>query len=81
VRVLVAEAARADVRRIGQAEAIRILRSIGEFAKSGQGDVRALAGPYAGKFRLRIGNYRMIFRKTPEQEMLVLRVLHRGAAY
>lgn len=81
MKVLVSEAARADVRRIGQAEAIRILRSISEFARTGRGDVKALVGVHTGKLRLRVGDYRVIFRTDPHQVMLVLRVLHRKRAY
>jgi mRNA interferase RelE/StbE len=81
VKVLVSEVARADVRRIGQTEAIRILRSIAEFARTGRGDVKALVGGHAGKYRLRVGDYRVIFRTDPQQAMLVLRVLHRNRAY
>ena len=81
MKVLVSEVARTDVRRIGQAEAIRILRSISEFAKTGRGDVRALTGAHAGRLRLRVGDYRVIFRVGPQHTMLVLRVLHRGGAY
>jgi len=61
VKVLVSEVARTDVRRIGQAEAIRTLRSISEFAKTGHGDVRVLTGAPAGNLRLRVGDYRVIY--------------------
>ena len=89
MRVLVSEAARADVRRIGRAdvrrigraEAIRILQSISEFARTGRGAVKALTGAHAGKLRLRIGDYRVIFRVDPQRTMVVLRVLHRSGAY
>jgi mRNA interferase RelE/StbE len=80
VKVLVSEVARADVRRVGQAEAIRVLRAIARFARTGDGDVKALTGTYAGRFRLRVGNYR-VFEKKPEQTILVQRVLHRSQAY
>ena len=81
MRVLVSEVARTDVRRVSQPEAIRILRQISRFAKTGSGDVRALTGTHAGKLRLRVGDYRVIFRILRDETMLVLRVLHRSVAY
>ena len=81
MKVQVSEVARADIRRIGQVEVIRILRSIAEFAQTGRGDVKALIGAHAGKFRLRVGDYRVIFRRDPQQMMLILRVRHRSEAY
>jgi len=81
VKILVSGAARADVRRVGQAEAIRILQTISRFAQTGRGDVRALTGAHAGTFRLRVGDYRVIFRTVPEKTIFVVRVLHRSDAY
>ena len=81
MKVLVSEVARADVRRIDQVEAIRILRSISVFARTGQGDVKVLSGAHAGKFRLRVGDYRVIFRIETQRVMFVLRVVHRSRAY
>ena len=81
MKVLVSQVARADVRRVGQGEAIRILRAIARFARTGDGDVKALTGTHAGRFRLRVGNYRVLFEKKPEQTILVQRVLHRSEAY
>jgi mRNA-degrading endonuclease RelE of RelBE toxin-antitoxin system len=50
------------------------------FGDSGEGDVKALAGEWQGYFRLRVGEYRVMFTMIPG-EITVVRVRHRSAAY
>lgn len=57
----------------------RVLDAVDRFAASGVGDVRALGGQWRGRFRLRVGNWRAIFRQ--ENDIVVVRVLHRREAY
>jgi mRNA-degrading endonuclease RelE of RelBE toxin-antitoxin system len=51
--------ARADLRAIDQAQALNILHALNRFAKTGVGDVRKLTGDKKGRFRFRIGNWRI----------------------
>ncbi|MGC8544578.1 type II toxin-antitoxin system RelE family toxin [Athalassotoga sp.] len=44
------------------------------------GDVKPLHGKYADFFRLRVGDYRVIFEKK-ENDIFVLEVLPRGKVY
>lgn len=57
----------------------RVLEAMDRFAASGVGDVRALSGQWRGRFRLRAGDWRAIFRR--EDDIVVIRVLHRREAY
>ena len=50
------------------------------YGKTGEGDIRALTGEWQGYFRLRVGDYRIIFFAAPE-EITVLRVRHRSDVY
>ena len=57
----------------------RVLDAVDRFAASGVGDVRALGGRWCGRFRLRSGTWRVVFRM--ENGIVVIRVLHRREAY
>lgn len=74
------EEARADVRALDRARAMRIFEGVLHFARTGAGDLTALHGDLAGAFRLRVGDYRVLF--TLEQNsMRVFGVRHRSEAY
>ena len=72
--------ARADVRRLDRATAMRIFDGILHFARTGGGDVKPLHGELAGAFRLRLGDYRVLFVHH-DGVMRVLGVRHRSGAY
>jgi mRNA-degrading endonuclease RelE of RelBE toxin-antitoxin system len=60
----------------------RIRSAIERYAATGHGDVKPLKGDLSGESRLRIGDYRVIFRPHPsEQSIEILRILPRGKAY
>ena len=67
------ESARAELRAIGRESAIRILRALGRYGDSGDGDVKALTGEWQGYFRIRVGDYRVILMVAPE-EITIVRV-------
>jgi mRNA interferase RelE/StbE len=69
-----------DLRKLGQATALRVLRKIEKtLAQEGrQGD--ALSGEFSGLYRLRVGDYRVIYARTDEG-YLVLRIGHRRDVY
>jgi mRNA interferase RelE/StbE len=72
--------AKADVRALDRLTAMRLFEGILHFARTGSGDVKALHGDMAGSFRLRFGDYRVLF--TLEQNtMRIFGARHRSEAY
>lgn len=60
----------------------RVVESLERFAETGHGDVRKLRGAKPPKWRLRVGDWRAIFRYDLVGEVIdVLRVRHRRDAY
>ena len=74
------ESSRAELRAIDREAAVRILLALTQYGESGGGDVKALAGQWQGHFRLRVGDYRVIFAITLD-EITIVRVRHRSEAY
>ena len=72
--------ARADVRAIDRATAIRLLESLARFLITEEGDVKRLTDVDPPEYRLRIGNYRMRFYDHGHS-IEILRVLPRDKAY
>jgi mRNA-degrading endonuclease RelE of RelBE toxin-antitoxin system len=72
--------ARADLRSINRETALQILRVIDRYLSTGAGDVKKLRPP-RHEFRLRVGDYRVLFLPKDEPTIDVLRVLHRREAY
>jgi mRNA interferase RelE/StbE len=69
-----------DLDRLDPPVALRVLRKIEKslVVEGGAGD--PLAGEFAGLFRLRVGDYRVIYART-SVGFLVLRIAHRGDVY
>lgn len=74
------ESARSELRAVDREMALRILRALDRYGESGEGDIRALSGEWDGYFRLRVGDFRVIFQ-TSVEEITVLRVRHRSDVY
>jgi mRNA-degrading endonuclease RelE of RelBE toxin-antitoxin system len=72
--------AKADVRAIDQPNAMRLFEGILRFARTGAGDVNTLHGDMAGAFRLRVGDYRVLFT-LEEDAMRIFGVMHGSQAY
>ena len=72
--------ARADLRAIDRETALRVLRAIDAFLENGVGDVKKLRPPRQ-EFRLRVGDYRVLFLLKEQLTIEILRVLHRKDAY
>ena len=72
--------AKADVRALYRPTAIRLFEGILHFARTGSGDVSALHGDMAGAFRLRLGDYRVLFT-LEGNAMHLFGVRHRSEAY
>jgi mRNA interferase RelE/StbE len=72
--------AKADVRALDQPTAMRLFDGIFRFARTGSGDLNALHGELAGAFRLRLGDYRVLFT-LQDDVMQIFGVRHRSEAY
>jgi len=72
--------AKADVRTLDRPTAMRIFEGVLRFAQTGSGDVTALHGDMAGAFRLRLGDYRVLFT-LGQDTMRIFGVRHRSEAY
>ena len=59
----------------------RIVAAVDRFAQTGQGDVKRLQGMKEEIFRLRVGDWRVLFSQGEILVILVLRVHPRGGAY
>jgi len=73
--------ARAERRRVERETARRILLALTRYAETGEGDVKALEGRFSGTHRLRVGDWRVRFRRVRGDEIHVLAVENRGQAY
>ena len=72
--------ARAQLRAVDRETAMRILIAFTRYAETGEGDVKALEGKFTGTHRLRIGDWRVRFRRA-QSSIHILAVENRGAAY
>jgi mRNA-degrading endonuclease RelE of RelBE toxin-antitoxin system len=70
----------AEVRAIEQRTALKILAATHRYAATGSGRVKPLSGEFAGLFRLRVGNHRVIFDET-EDTITIHRIRDRREAY
>ena len=72
--------AKAELRAIDRETAVRVLRAIDHYLTTGAGDVIKLQPPRF-EFRLRVGDYRVIFLRLDPAGIEVLHVRHRSEAY
>jgi mRNA-degrading endonuclease RelE of RelBE toxin-antitoxin system len=71
---------RAGLRAIPKEEAMRILHALTAYGKTGEGDIKQLQG-MDRTFRLRIGDWRVIFKRPNRGLAVITRVAHRSDAY
>ena len=71
---------RAELRGIDRENAMRILIALTHYGESGVGYIKALSGEWDGYFRLRVGDFRVIFQITPDA-IVIVRVRHRSEVY
>ncbi len=69
-----------DLRRLDPQQALRVIAATERVLKNRGRGGQALTGPFAGLFRLRVGEYRVIYART-DAGYLVLRIAHRREAY
>jgi len=72
--------AKANLRAIDKATALRILHILARYLATGEGDVRRLQDVEPPEFRLRASDYRVRFHDLGDS-ILVLAVKHRRKAY
>ena len=76
------EKALKDLERLDRKTRERILCATERLAETGYGDVRELEGRNPPEWRLRVGDWRVLFTFVPDQQtILFLRVRSRGSAY
>ena len=73
--------ARADVRAIDRETALGLLQALGRFLKTETGDVKQLHGFNPPQYRLRSGDWRVIFRNSGADSIEIVRVRNRKEAY
>ncbi len=59
----------------------RVLDALYRYTRFGEGNVKYLQGRYASTMRLRVGEYRIRFRLSEGNLLVVLAVRPRGSAY
>lgn len=69
-----------DLRRLDSQQALRVLAAIERALKTEGRGGEALSGAFAGLFKLRGGDYRVIYART-DNGYLILRIAHRREAY
>lgn len=80
-RAIFSDEARADIRGIDRETALRLLKTLDRFLETDAGNVKQLQGFDPPRYRLRIGDWRFIFRKHYDDAIEVLRVRNRKEAY
>ena len=80
-RVIFSVEARADLRAIDRETALRLLKALARFLATDTGNVKQLEGFDPSRYRLRIGDWRFIFRKSGDGAIEIVRVRNRREAY
>lgn len=73
--------ARADIRAIDRDTALRLLKALDRFLKTGVGNVKQLEGFDPPLLRYRIGAWRFIYRNQGDDAIEIVRVRNRREAY
>jgi mRNA-degrading endonuclease RelE of RelBE toxin-antitoxin system len=79
-KIVWSDRAKANLRAIEQATALRILHALARVIATGEGDVKRLRDIEPPEFRLRVGDYRVRFRDS-DNSIDILSVKHRREAY
>ena len=80
-RLIFSIEARADLRAIDRETALYLLKNLARFLSTDSGDVKQLKGFNPPQYRLRVGDWRFIFRKSGDGFIEVIRVRNRREAY
>ena len=74
-------AAQRELAHMDRSEAKRIIHALEAFAADGRGDIKALKGALKGRYRLRVGKWRVFFSLDQSGNVVVADVDNRGQAY
>jgi mRNA-degrading endonuclease RelE of RelBE toxin-antitoxin system len=74
------DTARVEIRALSRTAAMQIFEGVQHYARTGTGSVAPLHGRLAGAFRLRVADYRVLF-KLESNTMRIFGVRHRSEAY
>jgi len=80
-RAIISDEARADLRAIERDIALRLLKALSRFLDTEAGDIKQLQAFDPPQYRLRVGDWRIIFRKGANETIDVIRVKNRREAY
>ena len=75
------DTAKADLRRIEKDEDLVILKALARFGREGAGDVKKLIDNPQGRYRFRVGDWRVFFRFELNNIIHVVGVENRKDAY
>jgi mRNA-degrading endonuclease RelE of RelBE toxin-antitoxin system len=78
-RVVFSGEARADIRAIDRQTALRLLKALARFLETDAGDVKQLEGFDPPRYRLHMGDWRILFRKGNGDAIEIIR--NRREAY
>ena len=81
--VVFSDRAQSDIRRLDRATAQRVIGKLRWLAENFEATkLTALTGPEQGRFRLRVGDYRVVYTvDRNKREIEVYRVRHRREVY
>lgn len=74
-------AAQRELARMERSDAERIVRALEAFAATGYGDIKALKGTLKGRYRLRVGKWRVFLGLDQSGSVVVIDIDNRGQAY
>ena len=69
-----------DLRRIEKTQATRIADSLEQLQHDLQGDVKKLTN-HTPEYRLRVGDYRILFEIDGTDRVIIYRIMHRREVY
>ena len=69
-----------DLKKIDKKQINRLLDKIEKVLSENPDKGEALKGQYKGLFKMRVGDYRVMYAKT-KKGVLVVRIAHRGKVY
>jgi mRNA interferase RelE/StbE len=73
-------AAQRELARMDRSDAKRVFDTLEAFAAAGRGDVKALQGALKGRYRLRVGKWRVFFSLDQPETVAIIDVDNRGQA-
>ena len=70
-----------DLKHLQKTETLRIVQALEQLKNDMFGDVKRLTNFTPPEYRLRVGNYRVLFELTDDFRIIVYRIVHRREAY